>query len=179
MVYSANRDAVPAPLKNGGDEGCTTVAGILGEPIGDDTGDAGIDRIPHLNVEALCKATSATDKAMGLALAQSFEACMRDETTAQQQLTAIWQANPAPVRERCAGEAMMGDSQSYVDLLTCLQAADIVKAVRRATVTPETQPSNKHSTTRALPNLHRRTLVVLVYFLNAGFVSDDGRTLGR
>jgi hypothetical protein len=76
------------------------------------------DRIPHLNVEALCKATSARDKAMG-------------------------------------------------------------QAVRRATVTPETQPSNKHSTTRALPNLHRRTLVVLVYFLNAGFVSDDGRTLGR
>lgn len=83
------------------------------------------DRVPHLKVEALCKETSATDKAMGLALAQSFEACMRDETAAQQQLTAIWQANPGSARESCEGEATVGDSQSYVDLLTCLQVAGI------------------------------------------------------
>ena len=29
------------------------------------------DRVPELKVEALCKATSETDKAMGLALAQT------------------------------------------------------------------------------------------------------------
>jgi hypothetical protein len=92
------------------------------------------DSVPHLNVEATCKAAAATDKEMGLALGQSYDACMRDETTAQQQLTAIWQANPGPVRDRCETEAKIGDdSQSYVDLLTCLQAADIVNPLPQST----------------------------------------------
>jgi len=84
------------------------------------------DRVPHLNVEALCKATAADDKANGIALGQSVENCMRDETTAQQQLAAVWSSNAGPVRDRCEAEAMIGDdSQSYVDLLTCMQAAGL------------------------------------------------------
>jgi hypothetical protein len=82
------------------------------------------DRIPELNVEALCKATTAADKAMGLALAQSYDGCMSDETAARQQLTAVWQANPASVRDRCEGEAVATGTQSYVDLLTCIQMTD-------------------------------------------------------
>ncbi len=81
------------------------------------------DRIPQFNVEALCKATSADDKAMGLAEPQSFADCVRDETAASQQLEGIWQANSASVRASCEGEATAGGSASYVDLLTCLQMA--------------------------------------------------------
>jgi hypothetical protein len=82
------------------------------------------DRVPELNVEATCKATTATDKAAGLALAQSFEACMRDETTAQKQLVTLWQATSRTVRDECEGEATVGGIQSYVDLLTCIQMTD-------------------------------------------------------
>ncbi|UPJ64623.1 hypothetical protein [Bradyrhizobium sp. 191] len=61
------------------------------------------DKVPELKVEALCKATSETDKAMALALPQSFSDCMRDETTAQQQLGEIWAATKLAVRDlrRC------------------------------------------------------------------------------
>jgi hypothetical protein len=84
------------------------------------------DRVPHLNVEALCKATAADDKANGVVLGQSVESCMRDETAAQQQLATIWSSNAGPVRDRCEAEAMIGDdSQSYVDLLSCMQAAGL------------------------------------------------------
>jgi hypothetical protein len=48
---------------------------------------------------------------------------MRDETSAQQQLSSNWLTVPEPVRESCEGEAMSGGIQSYVDLLTCLQMA--------------------------------------------------------
>ena len=41
------------------------------------------DRVPELKVEASCRATTATDKTMGLALSQSFDDCMRDELAAQ------------------------------------------------------------------------------------------------
>lgn len=90
------------------------------------------DRVPQLNVEALCKATTADDKATGLALPQSYEDCMRDERTAQQQLVVVWNANPGPLRDRCEGEAVAGGSESYVDLLVCLQMADWAKQLRGA-----------------------------------------------
>ena len=86
------------------------------------------DRVPHLNVEVTCKASTAADKAMGLAEPQSYEDCMRDETTAQQQLTSIWPTTTGPVRDQCQREATVDANQSYVDLLTCIQAADIVNA---------------------------------------------------
>jgi hypothetical protein len=81
------------------------------------------DRVPILNVEALCKDVSADDKASGLAQAQDAGECMRDETSAQQQLSSTWLTVPEPARESCEGQAMAGGIQSYVDLLTCLQMA--------------------------------------------------------
>ncbi|NGX97901.1 MAG: hypothetical protein G4V63_22630 [Candidatus Afipia apatlaquensis] len=82
------------------------------------------DRVPELKVKALCKATSETDKAMGLALAQSFSDCMRDETSAQKQLESLWSTTKVTVRDECEGEATSGEIQSYVDLLTCIQMTD-------------------------------------------------------
>ena len=84
------------------------------------------DRVPHLNVESLCKATVADDKANGVVLGQSLEKCMSDETDAQQQLVALWQANAGPVRDRCEAEVTsVAYAQSYVDLLSCIQAAGV------------------------------------------------------
>ncbi|MBR0714033.1 hypothetical protein [Bradyrhizobium liaoningense] len=91
------------------------------------------DRVPELKVEALCKATTTDDKAMGLAMPQSFADCMRDETAAQQQLIAAWGSASVPLRDSCEGEATAGGSQSYVDLLTCIQMAEWVKSPSTAT----------------------------------------------
>jgi hypothetical protein len=85
------------------------------------------DRVPRLNVEASCKASVAADKAMGLVLAQSYDDCMRDENAAQQQLPAVWLSNSDQIRNQCEGEATAAGSESYVDLLTCLQMADPAK----------------------------------------------------
>ncbi len=82
-----------------------------------------------LNVEATCKATVATDKAMGLDLAQSYDDCMRDENAAQQQLASVWPANSDELRSRCEGEATAGGSDSYVDLLTRMQMADCANSL--------------------------------------------------
>ena len=86
------------------------------------------DRVPKLNVEATCKASVAADKAMGLVLAQSYDDCMRDENAAQQQLPAIWLSNSDQIRNQCEGEATAAGSESYVDLLTCLQLASLDKS---------------------------------------------------
>lgn len=86
------------------------------------------DHVPSLNVEALCKGTAETDRAMNLTEPQSMADCMRDETAARQQLDSIWQATSIAVRNRCEGEATTSGFQSYVDLLTCIQMADTANA---------------------------------------------------
>lgn len=87
------------------------------------------DRMPEMKVEALCQATTAIDKAMGLSESQSLADCMRDETTAQQQLQAIWQGSAPSVRDRCEGEASSAGAQSYVDLLTCIQMEEMANSL--------------------------------------------------
>jgi hypothetical protein len=52
---------------------------VLASQLGDPLVIAVGDRVPLINVEETCKATAATDKAMGLDLPQSVENCMRDE----------------------------------------------------------------------------------------------------
>jgi hypothetical protein len=76
------------------------------------------DQVPRLNVEATCKAGVGADKA-----GQSYDTCMRDENDARQQLSTIWLTSSDAVRNECVGEATAGGSDSYVDLLTCLQMA--------------------------------------------------------
>jgi len=86
------------------------------------------ERLPSFNIEGLCKATAKDDAAAGLALAQPVENCVRDEMAAKQQLATIWEQNAGRARDSCEAEAAAGpsDSQSYVDLLTCMQMAGAV-----------------------------------------------------
>jgi hypothetical protein len=90
------------------------------------------ERVPHLKVEATCKAAAATDAAMRLSEAQPFERCISDEAAAQQQLAAVWSANAGPARDRCEAEATIDDNQSYVDLLTCMQMAGLAGGISPA-----------------------------------------------
>lgn len=82
------------------------------------------DAVPKLNVEATCRGSVEADKAMGLALPQSFDKCMSDENSARDQLGPIWSSYAPAVRTQCEGEATVAGEASYVDLLTCLQLTD-------------------------------------------------------
>lgn len=82
------------------------------------------DQVPKLDVAATCRGSVEADKAMALALPQSFDECMTDENSAQQQLAPIWSRYSATTRAQCEGEATAGGNASYVDLLVCLQMTD-------------------------------------------------------
>jgi hypothetical protein len=77
---------------------------LLGQPVAIPVS----DKVPVLNVEALCKATVADDKAMGLTDAQSFSGCMEDETQAKQQVSDMWATSPSAVRNQCEMTATTG-----------------------------------------------------------------------
>jgi hypothetical protein len=91
------------------------------------------DNVPKLNVEATCKGSVESDKAMGLALPQSFDKCMSDENSALEQLRPIWPSYSASIQNSCIGEATGAGSDSYVDLLTCLQMNGGPNAITPAT----------------------------------------------
>ena len=82
------------------------------------------DSVPKLNIEPTCKGSVEADKAMGLALPQSFDKCMSDENSALEQLRPIWPSYSAQIQDRCRGEATAAGDASYVDLLVCLQMTD-------------------------------------------------------
>src|SRR5215213_3170072 len=91
------------------------------------------DQVPRLGVEASCREVTELNRSTGLADAQSYDGCLRDEQQARQSLTPIWTTFSASERERCTGEATIG-SPSYVDLLTCLQMAQDADALEKSTL---------------------------------------------
>jgi hypothetical protein len=97
---------------------------ILGIALGTQLTTLVSDQVPKLNVEATCQASVEADKAMSLVLPQSFDKCMSDENSAQQQLGPIWSSYSAAIRAQCEGEATAAGNASYVDLLVCLQMTD-------------------------------------------------------
>ena len=113
---------------------------LLGQPVAIGAS----EKVPVLNVEALCKATVEDDKANGIADPQDFSTCMEDEKKAQQQVGAIWATSPSDVRNHCETTASIEGSQSYVDLLTCLQASAIAAHPELPSVRGASKDRNKH-----------------------------------
>jgi hypothetical protein len=87
------------------------------------------DRMPELNVDALCKARSAHAKLMKFTEARSVADCIRDEKAAKQQLNGIWPSTPASVRARWISESIALGTRGYLDLLTCIQIDTGTKSV--------------------------------------------------
>jgi hypothetical protein len=82
------------------------------------------DQVPKLRVEETCKGSVEADKAMGLALPQTYEKCMDDENQARQQLIPIWSKYSETIQTSCTSEATAAGNASYVDLISCLQMYD-------------------------------------------------------
>ena len=79
------------------------------------------DDVPRLSVESSCRTAQRLE-----ALPQPvFDACLRDEKNAENQLAAgVWRNAKASSRETCAANQQGSTSQSYVELLTCVQLMD-------------------------------------------------------
>jgi hypothetical protein len=97
---------------------------ILGIALGSQMLSPVSDRVPKLDVETTCKGSVETDKTMGLDLPQSYQTCMNDENSAEQQLGPIWSTYSETVQKSCYDEAVAAGISSYVDLLICLQMND-------------------------------------------------------
>jgi hypothetical protein len=80
------------------------------------------DRPPNFDTSRTCKADLSA--AFGEDSGDRYKSCMQDEQTAHQQVQTLWPKVPGPARESCASQERIGDTPSFVSLLTCLEMAN-------------------------------------------------------
>src|SRR5256885_1432868 len=83
------------------------------------------DQVPKFDIAKSCKLDVAATT--GLTANQPVKSCMNDEQKAQQQLATQWSTFPAANKAQCGSMEAIGDTPSYVSLLTCLQMDQIAK----------------------------------------------------
>ena len=126
---------------------------------------AGGDRVPQLNVEPVCKGIAEQGGVTfrDLAVAQERKNCIESEQAVREQVVKEWSSFVLADRTHCVNETTMGGLSSYTELLTCLEMARDVRAMRAEAVasvraaptrapsspsTPTVQPTPAEPTSR-------------------------------
>jgi hypothetical protein len=102
------------------------------------------DEYPTLNVAPMCHGiTNQSDLQEGLRKV-SFDQCIQAEQVDRETMIKEWSTFSADDKRHCIALATTGGESSYTELLTCLEMARDVRALRSAEAT-----SSKASTTQA------------------------------
>lgn len=82
------------------------------------------DSVPKFDIAKNCKAETVENLGIG----ETLESCTRDEEQAQQQLIPQWDQFSREDKNTCIRETNLDGSPSYVELQTCLEIANDVRA---------------------------------------------------
>jgi DNA repair exonuclease SbcCD ATPase subunit len=95
---------------------------------------ATVDRVPQLDVEPVCKGIAEQGGVTfrDPAVAQEKKNCIESEQAVREQVIKQWSSFSADDRTHCVNETTMGGLSSYTELLTCLEMARDVRAMRAA-----------------------------------------------
>jgi len=90
------------------------------------------DSVPNLNVEQVCDGIAQQGGVTfhDPAIAQEKKNCVESEQGIRAELTKQWSTFSAADRTHCVNESVMGGESSYTELLTCLEMARDVRALR-------------------------------------------------
>ena len=86
------------------------------------------DSPPRLKVESSCEAAGRG----AIVLGRNKEACLADETTAQDTLKQNWSKYGASDKSDCVGMVTTGGPASYVELLSCVEILRDARNIRNA-----------------------------------------------
>ena len=94
---------------------------------------AGGDGVPQLNVEQVCKGIAEQGGVTfrDPQVEQEKKNCIDSEKVIREQLVKQWSSFSADDRTHCVNESIMGGDSSYTELLTCLEMARDVRAMRQ------------------------------------------------
>jgi len=81
------------------------------------------DGVPKFDIARGCRVDSTQAFDLSVGLNETVKRCVADEQQALTKLQTQWSQFREPDKTQCTGEANIGGTPSYVDLLTCLQLA--------------------------------------------------------
>jgi hypothetical protein len=82
------------------------------------------DDVPKFDIARGCRVDSTQAFDLSVGLNETVKRCVADEQQALTKLQTQWSQFREPDKTQCTGEANIGGTPSYVDLLTCLQLAN-------------------------------------------------------
>ena len=90
------------------------------------------DKVPELNVEQVCQGIAQQGGVTfhDPAIAQEKKNCVDSEQVIRQELAKQWANFNRDDKITCVNESKMGGESSYTELLTCLEMARDVRAMR-------------------------------------------------
>jgi hypothetical protein len=91
-----------------------------------------VDKVPSLNVEQVCQGIAQQG---GVSfhdpnIAVEKKNCLDSEHATRDEIAKQWSSFSAADKTACTNEATMGGESSYTELLTCLEMARDVRALR-------------------------------------------------
>jgi hypothetical protein len=101
-------------------------AALAAVAVGVQIAPARADSPPKLKVETSCEAAGRGAVMLG----RNKEACLADETAAQDTLKENWPKYSATDKTQCVGMATTGGPASYVELLSCLEIMRDARNIR-------------------------------------------------
>ena len=107
---------------------------------------ATVDRAPQLDVEPVCKGIAEQGGVTfrDPSVAQEKKNCIESEQAVREQVIKQWSSFLPADRTHCVNETTMGGLSSYTELITCLEMARDVRALRA-----EAAASSRAAATRA------------------------------
>jgi hypothetical protein len=90
------------------------------------------DSVPTLDVEQVCQGIAQQGGVTfhDSAVAQEKKDCLDSEKSTRDELAKEWSTFSAADKTACTNESRMGGDSSYTELLTCLEMARDVRAMR-------------------------------------------------
>jgi chromosome segregation ATPase len=122
------------------------------------------DDIPTVDVRPVCRGIASQGELEAGLQQTSFEQCVQSEQAVREQLKKEWSTFTTADKTHCVALAKTGGESSYTELITCMEMARDVRAIRsaetassRATTsqirssssTPTVQPAPADSTSRS------------------------------
>jgi hypothetical protein len=107
------------------------------------------DDVPNLDVRPVCRgiASQSSSNPADVGIKTTFEQCVQSEQQVREELKKEWSTFSAADKQHCVSLAKTGGESSNTELLTCLEMARDVRALRSA----ETASSSKGDAGQAPP----------------------------
>jgi hypothetical protein len=102
-----------------------------------------VDSVPVLNVEQVCQGIAQQGGVSfhDTDIAEEKKNCLDSEQAIREELAKQWSSFSPPDKIACTNESRMGGESSYTELLTCLEMARDVRAMRSDAESQATQSS--------------------------------------